>query len=168
MDAFSTKRFFQNVLTLSDPDSTKQGHRNRLPREIVRPSTKPNRVQGAPGCSEAYDLVIGNSLRTREWESMSLVGLFQSELFCDSMILCEHAWRSSRYQHCRAAKLDLEVNIVCCSWLSALFERVQNTVFPAGLNTCFDCKLVGLNDIHLQAAALGLTQYNLATCLYNF
>lgn len=48
--------------------------------------------------------------------------------------------------------------MVCCSWLSAVFESVYNTVLPAGLNMCLDCELVGLNDIHLQAAALGLTQ----------
>jgi len=62
------------------------GHWNRLPGSSGH-GTKPVRLQGASGqCSSSYGLVLGSPARNRELDSMILLGPFQLEIFCDSMI----------------------------------------------------------------------------------
>jgi len=51
-------------------------------------STKPVRVQGASGrCSSSCGLVIGTPMRSKELDSVSLIGALQLEIFYGSMIL---------------------------------------------------------------------------------
>ena len=61
------------------------GHWNRLPRAVV---TAPNLSELKEHLDDALsrDLVLGSPVRSRELDSMILLGPFQLEIFYDSMI----------------------------------------------------------------------------------
>jgi len=72
---------FQPHVGLKEHSYLDKKHRSRAKATVV----KDYGVQGASGrCSLSYGLVLGSPARSRELDSMILMGPFQLEIFYDS------------------------------------------------------------------------------------
>ena len=90
------------------------GHGTRLPREVVTAPSLSEFEECLDDALSADGLVLGSPARSRELDSMSLMGPFQLEMFYDCMIVSPTGLPADPAGSDRSGKDNMETGARAC------------------------------------------------------